>query len=195
MKTILTYSFILSLFLNACGDESKKESRSVDEDNTTETENKDEESTNFSMVASNTKKICKPDASLFFGDLNGNGRMDSWDSWRLNVYLLNKEPAYVAKLSCEQLSRLDFDGDNLVTSADLAILNKGVLRLLYLGDFNLNGKVDSWDSWLMNRNLLKLQTLNEFQKRQADLDRNGKIDQNDYKLLLKYLLGKTNIPL
>ena len=109
--------------------------------------------------------------STVIGDSNKNGLYDLDDAYIIiNNGYTNKELA-------------DINNDNIIDQDDayeiIAALSKNYLS----GDVNRDGKVNSDDSKLVQGYLNKSESFDESQKSLADIDKNGKVDNNDLKAM------------
>lgn len=157
----------------------------------------------------NDRKIDKSDAdyiraraygatSLFpveivYGDLDGDGKVTSADSLIIQRYFSGLQ-----KLDSNQFKAADVDGDRKITSADWLLINRRSVNIIKffpvenitLGDVDGDQKITSADSLKVLRAWKGLETLTNRQKKSADFNGDGKINNIDANLILNKSVGK-----
>lgn len=83
-----------------------------------------------------------------------------------------------------------YDGTCAQTYAEQSYLTFESLGSISFGDLNGDGSINNKDVVLIKNSMLKNEKLTNEQKLSADVDCNGKVDDNDIALLKNYLEGK-----
>lgn len=133
-----------------------------------------------SEAASLSIEAGKP--TSLFGDLNGNGLLQSNDTTILQRYVSG-----VMTLEPWQLAIADMNLDGKIDDKDVVLLRAAVGQIVKLpakmGDINGNGALQSNDTSLLERHISAEAQLEPWQLALADLNLDNKIDAKDVELL------------
>jgi hypothetical protein len=135
---------------------------------------------NLEVKSSNNKKKYANIKLQLYGDMNGDGRVDSIDISKITTYLSGK-----TKLTEEEKVIADVDIDGYVTQADVDTITSYILGTI---DHFIDGDAvtiyyqEAWDN---------PSPISEYQYGDVDLD--GKITIDDALLVEDYALGRTDL--
>ena len=149
------------------------------------------------------KIISNNNTKVLSGDINLDGKVNGQDLIRLTKYLNNE-----VGFNEEQKTNADLNQDGKIDEQDSEILkkhlagDKGFETLPYkgeikqeepkaalYGDTTLDGKVNGQDLIRLTKYLNNEVEFTEEQKTNADLNQDGKIDEQDSEILKKHLAG------
>lgn len=127
-------------------------------------------------------KIINEESSLpetdMLGDLNNTSTLDDEDYVILYNYLNNS-----GTLTDKQMSKADINGNSAVNLQDLNFLKELIDNGFILGDVNSDNNIGMTDSTLIQKHIAGTISFNDDQKKRADMNKDNKIDEADYKLL------------
>ena len=129
-----------------------------------------------------------------YGDTNNDDVVDSRDVSHLMEYLENK-----VDLDGQSRKNSDINGDGNINKVDYRLLtrhlsgwyentlpNSQITDYIMYGDVNEDGEITAGDSQLIMKSLNNMVNLNEQAQKNADVNADGKVNELDQNLVLRY---------